>query len=106
VSTYCKACRPLNVSAGPRAPLPTEPLVPALAAATGLRGNRGAREGEAGVRRLAQRMEAMFGGDADNYRVQIDRMLHGSLTHLHFCSADRLCLALGRHPAEIWRGQW
>jgi hypothetical protein len=106
VSTYCKACRPLNVSVGPQALLSTEPLVPLLAAATGLRGNRGAREGEAGVRRLAQRMEAMFGGDAENYRVQIDRILHRSLTHLHFSSADRLCLAVGRHPAEIWRGQW
>jgi hypothetical protein len=82
--------------------LPAEPLLPSLAAATGPRGNRGAREGKAGVRRLAQRMEAMFGGDAENYRVQIDRILHGSLTHLHFSSVDRLCLAVGRHPAEIW----
>jgi hypothetical protein len=48
----------------------------------------------------------MFGGDYENYRVQIDRILRGSLTLIHFTSADRLCLALGRHPAEVWRGQW
>ena len=108
VSTYCRACRPLNVTSASatRSTLPVEPLLPALLAATGPRGNRGNRDGEAGVHRLAARMQALFGGDYENYRVQIDRILHGSLARIHFSSADRICLALGRHPGEVWRGEW
>lgn len=108
VSTYCKACRLLNIASASTtlSMLSVGPLLPALVAATGPRGNRGNRDGEAGVHRLAARMQALFGGDYENYRVQVERILHGSITCIHFSSADRICLALGRHPGEVWRGEW
>ena len=107
-STYCKACRVLNVSAAKarQALLPTGPLLAALRAATGPRGNRGNRDGEAGVHQLAARLQALFGGDYDTYRVQVGEILQGSIARIHFTTADRLCMALGFHPAEVWRGRW
>jgi hypothetical protein len=107
-STYCRACRALNVSATEttEALLPTGPLLAALRGATGERGNRGTRSGEAGVHQLAARMQALFGGDYETYRVQVGDILQGSIARIHFTTADRLCMALGRHPAEVWRGRW
>ena len=105
-STYCRACRHLANSTRPKAMLPTEPLVGPLREATGERGNRGPRSGEPGIHRLATQMAAMYGGPIDRYRVQIDCILRGVLSRIHFASADRIALAIGRHPAEIWRGEW
>lgn len=105
-STYCKICGQPQKPQRPRAMLPAEPLLDLLREATGERGNRGSRTGEPGVHRLAARMATLFGGPYDTYRVQIDRILRGSLTRIHFTSADRFALALGRHPAQIWGTEW
>jgi hypothetical protein len=51
-------------------------------------------------------MQAMYGGPYERYRVQIDRILRGELTTIHFLSADRIALALGRHPAQVWGARW
>ncbi|HEY2665839.1 MAG TPA: hypothetical protein VGK51_03290 [Actinomycetota bacterium] len=58
------------------------------------------------MHRLAARMQAMYGGPYERYRVQIDRILRGELTTIHFLSADRIALALGRHPAQVWGPRW
>ena len=106
-STYCKTpCGHLELASKSRALLPTEPLLGPLRDATGVRGHRGSRAGEAGVHRLAARMQAMYGGPYERYRVQIDRILRGELTTIHFLSADRIALALGRHPAQVWGARW
>ena len=105
-ATYCRACGHPELAWRPKALLSTEPLLAPLQKATGARGYRGSRKGESGVHRLAARMQAMYGGPYERYRIQIDRILRGELTRIHYTSADRIALALGRHPAQLWGSHW
>lgn len=106
LSTYCRTCgsNPAK-KARARAILPAEPIIARLRhAALVLAFHEG--DSDFGIRRLAAQMAATFGGETEVYRVQIDRLLRGELEAIHQDSADRLALAVGSHPAELWRGAW
>ncbi len=83
LAVYCRACGHPAKRAGAKALLSAAPILEQLRLATSGGGTPAARQ-ELGVRRFAMHMAAMFDGDAEVYRVQLDRLLRGDLQRITF----------------------